>query len=248
MLRDVCKMWACIMCVGENASSLCAWCKLNRVLAAVEISNDKMFQQVRCHCASQHALSSVSQPQAVAISQTLAKARNLLQALPATIAGLTNPYLINVYKARVLLLLLSIVSELELALRQVFQCLWKHAGRLVKDLSNITQFQVCASVCAFPVQRFLFAGRLGQRLHALLHVRGQEQVQQAVMHAVTTTDWLVIHGMNGSQLGAGHGDVAARGCDCRGQTRARRLARLDPDQQPDCPRETRAFCLAANAR
>jgi hypothetical protein len=36
--------------------------------------------------------------QAVLISATLARARNLLQPLPDTVAGLTSPYLVNVYK------------------------------------------------------------------------------------------------------------------------------------------------------
>jgi hypothetical protein len=43
VLRDICKMWACIMFVGENGTYSC---ELTSPLAATEIANDKQFGQV----------------------------------------------------------------------------------------------------------------------------------------------------------------------------------------------------------
>lgn len=129
------------------------------------------------------------------ISQTLARARNLLAPLPETIAGLTSPYLVNIYKANALCASLTALqcplvhhSErwvvigrwigfaccwlagcrmigflacnlttqsppldappdplaviLHSCFAQIFACMWRHVGRIVKDLSNITQFHV----------------------------------------------------------------------------------------------------------
>ena len=48
--------------------------------------------------------------------------------MPDSLPGLTLPYLVSLYK--------------------VLQCLWRHVGRIVKDLTNATQFHVAlASDC-----------------------------------------------------------------------------------------------------
>lgn len=62
------------------------------------------------------------------ISKAIAKPRDLHQPLPDPLPGLTNQHLSLIYK--------------------IFLCMWGHMGKITRDKSNATQFQVCFCVRA----------------------------------------------------------------------------------------------------